>query len=118
MGYDGGWLGTASPTRAGLARARREVGRLVLKPPPSVATRAFRKSVLENAITPQRERDTSPQSLFRLNFFSVTSLGPEPSAAMRTALIPFIAKVDGKRRRLKIGGALRTMPSRNERVRS
>jgi len=50
MGFDGGWLRTASPTSTGHASAQREVGRLVLKPPPSVSTLAFRKSVLENAI--------------------------------------------------------------------
>jgi hypothetical protein len=50
MGFDGGWLRTASPTSAEHASALREVGRLVLKPPPSVSTLAFRKSVLENAI--------------------------------------------------------------------
>ena len=50
MGFDGGGLRTASPTSTGHASAQREVGRLVLKPPPSVSTLAFRKSVLENAI--------------------------------------------------------------------
>ena len=49
-GFDGGWLRTAIPTSTGHASAQREVGRLVLKPPPSVSTLAFRKSVLENAI--------------------------------------------------------------------
>jgi len=35
MGFDGGWLGTASPTSAGHARARHEVGRLFLQAPHS-----------------------------------------------------------------------------------
>jgi hypothetical protein len=41
MGFDGGWLRTTSPTCAELANARREVGRLVLKPPPCVSTRRY-----------------------------------------------------------------------------
>ncbi len=49
--FDGGWLRTASTTSTGHTNAQREVGRLVLKPPSSVSTLAFRKSVLENAIT-------------------------------------------------------------------
>ena len=36
-----GWLRTASPTSAEHARTQREVGRLVLKPPPSVSMRRF-----------------------------------------------------------------------------
>ncbi len=40
---DGGWLRTPSPASTGHASAQREVGRLVLKPPPSVSTLAFRK---------------------------------------------------------------------------
>jgi len=51
MGFDDGWLRTTSPTSAGYANARREVGRLVLKPPPSVSTLAFRHSVSQNDIT-------------------------------------------------------------------
>ena len=50
MDFDGGWLRTSRLTSAGHASAQREVGRLVLKPPPSVSTLAFRKSVSENAI--------------------------------------------------------------------
>ncbi len=53
MGFDGGWLRTASPTSAEHASTQREVGRLVLKPPPSVPSLAFRKSVLENTIIPR-----------------------------------------------------------------
>jgi len=51
MGFDGGWLRTASPTGAEHASTQREARRLVLTPPPSVSTLACRKSVLENAIT-------------------------------------------------------------------
>jgi len=50
MGFDGGWLRTASPTSTGYASAQREVGRLVLQPPSGVSTLALRKSVLENAL--------------------------------------------------------------------
>ena len=38
MGSDDGGLRTARPTHTGHARAQRKVGRLVLKPPPSVST--------------------------------------------------------------------------------
>ncbi len=50
MGFDGGWLRTASPTSAEHAQAGREVGRLVLQAPSSVATRRFPKIRLENTI--------------------------------------------------------------------
>jgi len=38
VGFDGGWLRTASPTSSRHAHAHREAGRLVLKPPSRVAT--------------------------------------------------------------------------------
>jgi hypothetical protein len=52
VGFDGGWLRTASPTYVGHANAQREAGRLILKPPPSVSTLAFRKSASQNALPP------------------------------------------------------------------